>query len=177
MVVAKPISRSTFILGRSLGNLMTVGFLLAVMGGLFLVQLQFAGATTTYSTGIHVEHLTAIYGMFLEVVLLTALCFAFAAASSQFVSSLSVTCLYFIGHMAEDLFNYANRSKFVVLKFLGQLLYYVLPNFDRLDWRGRATYLDPTSANEVLASTGYTLAYATILLLVSTWIFERRDFK
>ncbi|MBL8933210.1 MAG: ABC transporter permease subunit [Archangium sp.] len=177
MVVAKPVSRSTFILGRMLGNLLTVFFLLLMMSALFLVQLQIAGATTPFSTGIHVEHLVAIYGMLLEVLLLTALCFAFASASSQFVSSLSVTCLYFIGHMAEDLYNFSSRSKIELFKHLGHALYYVLPNFDRLDYRPRATYFDPTTGAELLSATVYAVAYSALLLLLATRIFERRDFK
>lgn len=177
MVVAKPVSRTTFILGRMVGNLVTVYFLLLAMGGLFLIQLAFVSATTTYGTGIHVPHLVALYGMLLEVLLLTALCFSFASASSQFVSSLSVTCLYFIGHMSEDLYHFSGRSKVVLWKYLGQGLYYLLPNFDRLDFRPRATYLDPTPLSELLSATGYVLAYSVLLLLVATRIFERRDFK
>lgn len=177
MVVARPISRSSFLVGRYLGNVMTVEFLVLVMGALFLAQLQFAGASATYSTGIHREHLVAIYGLFLEVVLLSAVCFLFASASSQYVSSLSVTCLYFIGHMSEDLYTFANRSKVDLFRYVGKAIYYVLPNFDRLDFKARATYFDPTTNAELLSTTAYTVAYTVLVLLLATQIFERRDFK
>ncbi len=177
MVVARPVSRSAFLVGRYVGNVITVVFLVVVMGVLFLVQLQIAGASATYSTGIHREHFVALYGLLLEVVLLTAVCFLFASASSQYVSSLSVTCLYFIGHMAEDLYTLAGRSKSEVLSVVGKLLYYVLPNFDRLDFKARATYFDPTSNAELLSTTAYALAYTVLVLVLATQIFERRDFK
>jgi len=177
MVVARPVSRSSFLVGRYLGNVMTVEFLVLVMGGLFLAQLQFAGATTTFSSGIHRVHLVAIYGLFLEVVLLSAVCFLFASASSQYVSSLSVTCLYFIGHLSEDLYTFASRSKVDLFRYAGKALYYVLPNFDRLDFKARATYFDPTSNTELLSTTAYAVAYTVLVLLLATQIFERRDFK
>lgn len=177
MVVARPISRSTFLVGRYIGNVITVAFLVLVMGGLFLLQLQFAGSTSTYSTGIHREHVVALYGLLLEVVLLTAVSFLFAAASSQYVSALSVTCLYFIGHMSEDLYTLAGRSKSELIRVAGRAIYYLLPNFDRLDFKARATYFDPTSNAELLSTTGYALAYTVLVLIVATQIFERRDFK
>jgi ABC-type transport system involved in multi-copper enzyme maturation permease subunit len=177
MVVARPVSRTAFVLGKFFGNVVTVGGLVVVMGALFLVQLQVAGASEKFSTGIHAEHLVALYGLLLEVVLLSAVAFAFASASSQFVSSLSVACLYFIGHMAEDLYTFAGRSKIEVLRWGGRALYYVLPNFDRLDFKARATYFDPTSFSELVAATGYTLAYSTIMLAIAAFVFDRRDFK
>lgn len=177
MVVAKPVSRSAFVVGRFLGNLVTVGFLLLVMSALFLLQLQVAGAAETFSTGVHREHFVALYGLFLELVLLTAVSFLFATATSQFVASVSATSLYFIGHMAEDLYALANRTKVAPLKVLGNALYYVLPNFDRIDFKARATYFDPTSNAELLSHTVYVVAYASLMLIVATWIFDRRDFK
>ncbi|MDX2009756.1 MAG: ABC transporter permease [Myxococcaceae bacterium] len=177
MLVARPVSRSAFVLGRYVGNLMTVGFLLLVMALLFIAQLEFSHLTSAFGGGLHVAHVVALYGQLLEVILLTAVAFAFATVSSQYVSSLVATCLYFIGHMAEDLFQLAERSKALPLKVLGKGLYYVLPNFDRLDFKDRATYFDPTSASELLGATAYTAAYAALMLVVATAIFERRDFK
>lgn len=177
MVVARPVSRSAFVLGKYLGNVLTVGGLVLVMGVLFLLQLQIAGASQRFSTGIHREHFVALYGLLLEVVLLSAVAFVFAAASSQFVSSLSVTCLYFIGHMAEDLYALADRSKVELVQWAGKALYYALPNFDRLDYKARATYFDPTSNGELAVTTLYALAYTAVMLVIATQIFERRDFK
>lgn len=177
MVVARPVSRSAFVIGRYLGNVATVGLLVVAMGALFLVQLAIAGASERFSTGVHREHVVAIVGILLELILLTAVAFAFATASSQYVASLSATCLYFIGHMSEDLYSLANRSKVEVFKVLGNALYYLLPNFDRLDLKARATYLDPTSNTELAGHAVYAIAYATLMLVVATAIFERRDFK
>lgn len=177
MVVARPVSRTAFVLGKYLGNVITVGLMVLVMGLLFVLQLEVFGAGQRFSTGLHREHVVAIYGLLLEVVLLSALAFAFASASSQFVSSLSVACLYFIGHMAEDLWALADRSKVDVVRFVGKALYYALPNFDRLDYKARATYFDPTSNGELLSATIYTIAYSALMLVIATRIFERRDFK
>ncbi|MBL8920925.1 MAG: ABC transporter permease [Myxococcaceae bacterium] len=177
MVVARPVSRSAFVIGRYLGNLFTVGFLLLVMAILFLAQLAIMYATTNFGTGIHAPHLVALYGLALEMVLLTAVAFTFATLSSQFVATLMATCVYFIGHMAEDLFNLAQRTKVVPFKLLGTGLYYLFPNFDRLDFKDRATYLDATPMGELATATAYTAAYTVIMLLIATAIFERRDFK
>lgn len=177
MVVSKPVSRSTFVVSRYLGNLLTVGFILAVMSVLFLAQLAYNGGETGLGSGVRVPHFVAIWGIFLEAVLLSALCIAFGTASSQMVASVAVVGLYLIGHISEDLYLYAANAKEPVWRYLGKAAYYVLPNFDRVDWKARATYLDPTSFSEVASSTIYVAAYAAFLLVIASAIFERRDFK
>lgn len=171
MVLARPVSRSAFVVGRLIGNVLTVWFIALVMGGLFVAQILFEGTAVTGA------HLVAMGGLFLEVVMLTSISFAFAAASSQFVTAVSTVGLYFIGHMASDLYKLAQRSEAGLLRYGGKALYYLLPNLERVDFKARATYLDPTSASEFLGAAGYALGYSAVLIVVACFLFERRDFK
>jgi ABC-type transport system involved in multi-copper enzyme maturation permease subunit len=171
MVLTKPISRSTFLVGRLLGNVLTVAFVLGIMSALFFTQVLLDGQS------IHQSQVAAIIGLFFEVVLLSALAFAFASVSSQMVASVSVVGLYFIGHMSTDLYRLANRAESELLRVVGKGLYYLLPNLDRLDFKGRATYLDPTPWSEVALSGAYALTYATVMAAVACALFNRRDFR
>ncbi|MCA2979777.1 MAG: ABC transporter permease, partial [Myxococcaceae bacterium] len=83
MLLARPVSRAVFVLGRYFGNLLTVGFLLVVMSFLFLAQIAFSSATSDFGSGVHAPQVVALYGQLLEVVLLSAVAFAFATLSSQ----------------------------------------------------------------------------------------------
>lgn len=171
MVVTKPVGRSKFVIGRLLGNLVTLTFVMAIMAVLFVAQMVINHATLTQA------HAFAIAGLFLEVVVLSAVGFMFAAGSSQFVATVTTVGIYFVGHLAPDLYRMSNRTGNVALKWVGKAGYYLLPNLDRLDFKARATYAEATTLAELGGSAAYALGYACIAIMIACFIFERRDFK
>ena len=171
MIVSKPVSRSTFVVGRLLGNLVTVYFVIALMAALLLLQFALDG------TPIRAPMLVAFAGLALEVLVLSSVCFVFAATSSQYVTAVISVGLYFVGHLSGDLYRMAGRSKSEVVRLVGHGLYYVLPNLDRLDFKARATYLEPTSAEELALAALYAVGYSVVMMVLACALFERRDFK
>ncbi|MDP1829070.1 MAG: ABC transporter permease subunit [Archangium sp.] len=171
MIMSKPISRSLFVVGRFLGGLLTVTFVTLIMAVLFVGQLLFEGAPIVHA------HFAAILGVLLEVVVLSAVGFFFATFASQYVAVSSTVGLYFLGHLARDLYALAERSQVTLVKFFGKLAYYVLPNLERLDFKQRATYFDPTTWGELGMATLYSVGYATLVIALACVLFERRDFK
>jgi Cu-processing system permease protein len=93
------------------------------------------------------------------------------------VTAVASTGLFFLGHLAPDLYVMAEQSKSEVVRAGLKALFYVLPNFDRLDFKARATYLEPTSLAEFAGSGVYALAYSVVLIALACALFERRDFK
>jgi Cu-processing system permease protein len=171
MVVSKPIDRSSFIIGRVLGNVVTILFVTALMSVLFFGQVLAAGSA------VHSSQVIAIGGLVLQVILLTAVTFLFASFSSQYVTAVASTGLFFLGHLAPDLYVMAEQSKSEAVRAGLKVLFYVLPNFDRLDFKARATYLEPTSLSEFAGSGLYAIAYSIVLIALACVLFERRDFK
>lgn len=171
MVLAKPLSRTEFVIGRLLGNVLTTLFVLTVMGLLFCGQVWVQGEA------VNRAQLVAMIGLVLEVVVLSSVCFAFAAGAGQFVTVVATIGLYFVGHMAGDLYRLANRAETDLLKYGGKALYYVLPNLERLDFKDRATYQDMTTGSELLSAATYALGYAVVMTALATFVFSKRDFK
>lgn len=172
MVLAKPLSRTSFIIGRYLGNLLTVSVVTVSMAVLFVVQML-----AQHYAQLHPTHFAAIFGLLLQVTLLSAVAFVFAAFSSQFVTTIASVSVYFLGHLAPDLYTMASRAESEALKAIGTGLYYVIPNLDRLSFTARATYNDPVTWAELGGSTVYALAYSAVMLAIACALFERRDFK
>lgn len=171
MVASRPLSRGQFLLGRFLGNLLTVYFVIGVMAVLFVLQLLLAKESVTQ------PHVAAMVGLCLEVALVSAIGFAFATVSSQVVSSLTTTGLYFIGHLMPDIQRLSVRSPSSFVRGLATMGSKVLPDFDRLNLKMRATYEVATSAAELGQSTLYTVGYITVLLFLAGLLFDRRDFR
>ncbi len=171
MVLAKPLSRSSFIVGRYLGNILTVWVITVAMGALLVIQL-FGQKIVPHPT-----HFASMWGLMLQVVVISAVAFVFAAASSQFVTAVASVSLYSIGHLTPDLYGMASRAQSVPVQYIGKALYYVLPNLDRLNFTSRATYRDAVGLDELAASTIYAVGYAAVMLVIACAVFERRDFK
>ena len=60
---------------------------------------------------------------------------------------------------------------------MARALYWVLPNLAPFDVRAQVVHGDPVSVGYILLTTGYGALYVAALMIVSTVIFSRRDFK
>lgn len=171
LVVSRPVSRPVFVVGRLLGNVLTIYVLTLVMAAILAAQFFFASSEFTASLQI------AIFGLLLEVTLLSAVAIFFSTWSSQTVSVVCSIGLYFLGHAAGELYRMASKSASAVVSTVGKAVYYLVPNLDRLDFKPQATYGELVSGGELLGASLYTLAYVAVLTILAGVIFQRRDFK
>jgi len=171
LIVSKPISRSLFLAGRLAGNMLTLTVLLVGMAAVFFLQMSM------YRDGIFSTQFVAIGVLWFELLLLSSFGFVMSSFSSQIVSAVVTTGMYFAGHLATDVYNISAKSKSEVVKVLGKVTYYLLPNLSRLNYRPQASYAIRVTPNEILSSVAYGTAYASVLVIVAMILFSRRDFK
>ncbi len=171
LMVSRPLSRTQFILGRFLGNILTLGLLQAVMSALFLLELVVFSVPKTGAV------LAALLGLSVELVLLTAVGLLCSVLSSQLVAALTCVGVYLLGHLADDLYAVAQKSTTTIPSVLGKGAYYLLPNLSRVNYRTAAAYEYPIVWSEFFSSSAYVLAYAAVLLMLTTFAFDRRDFR
>ncbi len=112
-----------------------------------------------------------------ELVLLASLGAFFSAISGPIASALSVIGLYLIGHGAADLWLLASNSKSEFIKVIGHGLYWIIPQLDRLDYRGSAAYDATIDWNTFAVSALYAMGYSGLLLVAAAAAFRRIDFK
>jgi Cu-processing system permease protein len=171
IVVSKPISRGTFIVGRIGGNLLTLLLMLIGMYALFALQMVVLREHVTP------QHHVAVIGLYFELIVLTCLGFFFGSFTSQFTAAIVVTGLYIIGHLSGDLYRFASRSESELIQIAGKAAYYVLPNLDRLDYRSQASYQVGILLSDLGQSIGYALGYSAVLIVATIAVFQKRDFK
>jgi ABC-type transport system involved in multi-copper enzyme maturation permease subunit len=179
-LLAKPIHRHEFILGKYLGLLFTLFVNLVIMTvGLELALLY----TGRIGLGGYLRVLPAVYLVFLSLALVTALALLFSTFSTPALSALFTFFLWVIGHFGSDLQNFGELTKSVPIKWLCRILYYVIPNlsnFAIIDSRNvlqSAGYFRPIDPSAILGVTIYCILYCTLILSLSISIFMRRDFK
>lgn len=169
-IMARPISRTQFILGKYFGLGLTLLVNIGVMLVMYLAILWMTGAP------IHVALLQAVQLIFVELLLVTALALLFSTFSSSTLSAIMTLGIYVIGHLTADLKGLAEKSGDEALKFAMTSLYYICPNLELLNIKGQAARGIAIAPSYELLVSGYGLLYATVLLAMACVIFQRRDF-
>jgi ABC-type transport system involved in multi-copper enzyme maturation permease subunit len=169
-IMARPISRTQFVLGKYLGLVLTLSINILIMLTVFLVTLWMSGAP------IHVELFQAFELIFVELLLVTALALFFSTFSSSTLSAIMTLGLYLIGHLTTDLKGIAEKSHSGAMKAIVSSLYYVCPNLEVLNMKGQAASGASITFSYQAAATAYGLLYAAFLLTTACIVFQRRDF-
>jgi ABC-type transport system involved in multi-copper enzyme maturation permease subunit len=179
-LLAKPVHRWEFILGKYLGLLFTLLVNVVIMTvGLYLA-LAYQGGTPP---GGYLRLLPAVFLIYLSLALTTAIALLFSSFSTPALSALFTFFLWVIGHFNSDLMQFAVISKSALVEGVAKVLYYVLPNisnFSIVDSKNviqTAAYYEPIHAAAVGWASLYAVLYCTILLVLAATIFSRRDFK
>ncbi len=179
-LLAKPVHRWEFILGKYLGLLLTLLVNVGVMTVGLGVTLAFRGSVPPQN---YLRLLPAVFLVFLSLALITAVALLFSAFSTPALSALFTFFLWIIGHFNGDLVQFARLTKSAVAGHICRFLYYALPNisnFTTLDSRNviqGAAYYEQINPGALAWATLYAVLYCAILLALTAAIFHRRDFK
>jgi ABC-type transport system involved in multi-copper enzyme maturation permease subunit len=172
-IFAKPIGRWTFLVGKYLGLCVTIFVNVLLMGIGVTLALVYVGGTN-----LIVPSWSAIFLIFLELTILTAVAITFSTFSSPSLSALLTFFIFIIGHLSSSLLDFANNivSGTFTKKFF-EIIYYGLPNFSHFSFITNAANGQIPSAAYFITAIIYTKIYAIILLIISSLIFSRRNFK
>ena len=169
-IMARPISRSQFILGKYLGLALTLLVNLGIMLGVFLTTLLMDRVP------IQAGLFQAVELIYVELLLVTALALFFSTFSSTAVSAMMTLGLYVIGHLTSDLKGIAAKSSSELVKGVMTGLYYMCPNLEVLNIKGLAAQGNAVAASYQALASAYGLVYAAVLITAACAVFSRRDF-
>jgi ABC-type transport system involved in multi-copper enzyme maturation permease subunit len=169
-ILARPLSRLQFILGKYLGLVLTLLTNVMIMLTVFLVTLL------ANRVPIHATLLQAIELIVVELLIVTALAMLFSTFSSPTLSATMALGLYIVGHLTADLKGIAEKSHNEMVKVIMTSLYYLCPNLEILNIKGQAASGSPVALSYQATATLYGLFYTGILLVAACAIFQRRDF-
>jgi ABC-type transport system involved in multi-copper enzyme maturation permease subunit len=168
-LLAKPISRVDFILGKYLGTLVTVCMVIGLMALVHTLVVALSGAKVTPTI------LWAFYMTFLEAGLVTALLTLFACFTSPVLGSFFTIACVVAGHFSADLLEFANRFAGGLPKAIVTGVYYLLPNLGLVSLRAEAVHGLAIPPGMLLAVTLYAVMYVGVLLYAATLIFRARE--
>ena len=183
-LLAKPITRSQFILGKYLGLSVTLVANLAVMALAYYGVLAYLDWITPANVKLGWEApatdprlLEAFLLIGVELMLVTAVALFFSTFSSPFLSAALTLALYVIGHFSEDLRTLESLGASPTLSMLGKGLYFALPNLAPLNVTAAVVHAQPVPLQHIMLASGSAGVYIAVLLTAATLVFARRDFK
>jgi len=173
-LLAKPVARYEFILGKYLGLALTLivnvsVMLLGICASILYLRQSF-DATDLQILGAGVLILV-------QLLLVIAIALFFSTFSTPAFSALFAFCLFVIGHFSSDIRQYGLSSHSSVVRVLSMLSYYSLPNFQNFAVIGQTANGEFLSSSIFFLSLLYGLVYSTGLVVLAMLIFQRRDFK
>ena len=183
-LLAKPIRRQQFVIGKYLGLVLTLAVNLAIMvAALYGVLAAVAWMDGAWfrphweAPALDPALLKAVVMIFLQLAIITALAVLFSTFSSPMLAAGLTFGLYVVGHFNADLRNFEAVVDSRPIAYLARALYYVLPNLAPLDIKDQVVHAIPVPSAYLLLNTLYATIYVSALLAIATFIFVRRDFK
>jgi len=173
-LLAKPIGRSEFLVGKFGGLVLTLAVNTAFMTLGLAAALYYVGHPFVRSD---LSILTAVYFILLELALVTALALFFSCFSSPMLSTLFTLGIYVTGVFAQDMRDIGDVTKSAAAKALVRTLYYVVPNFHNFNAIASVAHGEGIALSRVAWNTAYAALYIVILLLASSAVFSRRNLK
>jgi ABC-type transport system involved in multi-copper enzyme maturation permease subunit len=170
-ILSKPVSRAEFLLGRYLGLVGTIWLQVVVMGAAFAGVSVLSGAPLPHQVGM------ALLLAAVEFAVIVAFATFFSSFTTPMLAALFTTGLYAIGHLTRDLRDFGARSEAEGVRQASQALYRVLPDLESFNLTTEALHALPVPPAEVLLAVLYGAGYCTLLLMLGSIVFARRDFK
>ncbi len=171
VMIAKPISRLEFIVGKHLGLSAVLAVLVAVMTVVFLAIAVLAKAAFVLP-----NILVSSFFLWLQLSLLTAVAIAFSVFTSSLLATLLTFGVFLMGSFSANLVALGVQSKNPAIEAFTRNLYLVLPDLARLDLKNQAVYGKLPATDMLLGNAGYGLLYMVVLLMIASLIFSSREF-
>ena len=183
-LLSKPLSRSSFIVGKYAGLVLTLAVNLGMMTVAFYAMLQYLAWTTDdwikqgwRAPALDPRLLAPIALIGLQLMLTTAVALFFSTFSSPLLSMLLTLAVWVAGHFSGDLRNFQAAVDSPAAAAVARGLYYVLPNLSAIDVKNEVVHGLAVPWPAVGVGVASLLSYIGALVAASALVFNRRDFK
>jgi Cu-processing system permease protein len=171
VLIAKPMSRSEFIIGKHLGLTVVLAVLLGLMTAILFAVMSWRGISYSWSS------LTVAVGyLLLQLSLMTAVALLFGSFTSSLVATVLTFAVYIMGNFTQNLVTLGQSIKTESVKSIVKGIYLIFPDLSRLDLKNTAVYGILPDGGTLALNAGYGLIYIVLLLSIATLIFSSREF-
>jgi ABC-type transport system involved in multi-copper enzyme maturation permease subunit len=176
-ILAKPVQRWQFLLGKYLGALGTIGINILLMSIVFVaaVAVKQIGAEAPANPLLLFKGVLMIY---MQMVLLCALAMFFSVFLSPLVNFFLTLSLFIIGNLSTFTLDLAKTSNNILLRGFMTAVHYLVPNFGNFQMTNPLVNPTVQVKSEALFLSQniiYAIVYAAVLLILAILVFDRRE--
>jgi Cu-processing system permease protein len=173
-LLAKPVRRWEFLLGKFAGLVLTLAVNTAAMAlGLLLVMIYVKHALARSDAVV----LVAVYFILLKLALIVALALLFSCFTTPLLAILFTVGFYIAGLYVQELRNLPVEVMSPAMAAFTKWFSYLLPNFENFNVMAMAAHGRAVPGALILQNTLYTVVYCTIVLTAAAAVFSRRNLK
>lgn len=168
-ILAQPMKRHEFIIGKYLGlvSLLAVSLFVMAVGSTF--YLKIAGAT------LGIIWIQAIILIYMKLLLITAVAILLSSLVSPILGAIIVFSFYVGGHATDVFRDLPPQFKDTFSKKILEIMYYVVPNLNLFNIQSEAANMVPVTWAYICYTLCYSLSWTVLLLILACLAFERRD--
>lgn len=170
-ILAKPVGRREYLVGKFVGLNLTLTAMLAVMA------LMFAGLLFLAPGEFSPRFLAAVYLAFLELTLINAVAVFFSTCVSSVLAAVFTLGAFVVGHLSEALREFGRMQAGPLQERMADAVYYLVPNLEVFNVRGAVVHGDPVGASHLLWATVYGVGWTLLLLILAGGVFARKELK
>jgi ABC-type transport system involved in multi-copper enzyme maturation permease subunit len=169
-LVAKPLPRYQFLLGKFAGLFLTILVNLGIMTLAYAGVLSYMAGSFTWPLG------QAILLILVELAIIIAAALLFSTFTSPTLSAIFSLAFFVIGRMSSDLRFLGGKSKSFWFQHFSQVLYYCLPNLSNYSQLHSAAAGGAMDLGLFFQIVAIGVLTAALILGLAMLIFQRRDF-
>jgi ABC-type transport system involved in multi-copper enzyme maturation permease subunit len=178
-ILAKPVQRWQFLLGKYLGALGTIGINILLMSVFFVLAVAFKQMVSHPDTPSNPLLLfKGVLMIYMQMVLLCALAMFFSVFLSPLVNFFLTLSLFIIGNLSTFTLDLAKTNNNVLVRGFMTAVHYLVPNFGNFQMTNPLVNPTVQVKSEALflsQNVIYAIVYAAVLLILAILVFDRRE--
>ena len=178
-ILAKPVRRYEFLLGKYFGALSTIAVNIGLMGIAFVIALAAKQAMLHDPTAVSpLLMLKGVFMIYMQLVLLCSVSIFFSCFLSPLVNFFLTLSLFVIGNLSSFTQDLAKTGGSALVKGFFTVVHYLVPNFGNFQYSNPLLNPDVQVKSEGMffaQNCIYAIVYSAVLLILSVLIFDRRE--
>ncbi|WP_395088781.1 ABC transporter permease [Armatimonas sp.] len=176
-ILSKPVRRPEFLLGKYFGAASTIFINVGLMGLAFVIAiaLKQRGAEGLFGP---LNMLKGVLMIYMQMALLSALAIFFSTFLSPLVNFFLTFSMFIVGNLSSFTLDLAKNTQNVLAKGFFTAVHYLVPNFGNFNYTNPLVQANVQVKSEAVLLTQnciYAVVYATVLLILSILVFDRRE--
>lgn len=174
-LLAKPIARWEYILGKYLGVLATTLLNVALMLVAATAMISLYRGEDGNPDFAWSAYFTVVGLLVLRLAVIAAIAVFFSSFTSSTVAFISTLGITLAGYLSSEVRFFLERNEMAVVRYIGRAVYYVVPDLAALDPLPLLIHNVPILTPATAFAALYALLYSAAAVTLATRVFARRD--